>query len=124
SLPVRGCPSSSAWSDFLCDTWVWLVSLRLVHSSKSYLNRGHRSSGGVDLKASANRWCRVGSTGRCLTVVLAGYTPSWLPPFQSWVGRMGRGQKPPPQFGQTFVQDVSTHERQNVHSNEQIIASV
>src|SRR5438093_2555442 len=37
---------------------------------------------------------------------------------------MGREQKPPPQFGQTLSSTFSTQERQNVHSNEQIIASV
>jgi len=31
---------------------------------------------------------------------------------------------PPPQFGQTFLRIFSTHERQKVHSKEQIIASV
>jgi hypothetical protein len=35
-----------------------------------------------------------------------------------------REQKPPPQFGQTFSRVFSTQERQNMHSNEQIIASV
>src|SRR5262245_53798473 len=37
---------------------------------------------------------------------------------------MGRGQKPPPQFGQTFSKKLSTQSRQKVHSNVQIIASV
>jgi hypothetical protein len=37
---------------------------------------------------------------------------------------MGRAQKPPPQFGQTFSKMFSTQGRQNVHSNVQIIASV
>jgi hypothetical protein len=39
-------------------------------------------------------------------------------------GRTGRGQKPPPQFGQTLSRTFSTQERQKVHSNVQIIASV
>jgi len=39
-------------------------------------------------------------------------------------GRTGRKQKPPPQFGQTLCRTISTQERQKVHSNEQIIASV
>src|SRR3954466_7541020 len=47
-----------------------------------------------------------------------------FPPFQVFFGRIGRGQKPPPQFGQTFPKMSSTHERQKVHSKEQIIASV
>jgi hypothetical protein len=37
---------------------------------------------------------------------------------------MGRAQKPPPQFGQTLSRTFSTQERQKVHSNVQIIATV
>jgi hypothetical protein len=40
------------------------------------------------------------------------------------VGRIGRGAKFPPQFGQTPLSLFSTQSRQNVHSNVQIIASV
>jgi hypothetical protein len=47
-----------------------------------------------------------------------------LPSFQLVWGRFGRGQNPPPQFGQTSARTVVAHSRQNVHSNEQIIASV
>jgi hypothetical protein len=39
-------------------------------------------------------------------------------------GRIGRGEKLPPQFGQTPLSRLSTQSRQNVHSNVQIIASV
>ena len=39
-------------------------------------------------------------------------------------GRIGRGAKFPPQFGQTLLSLFSTQSRQNVHSNVQIIASV
>jgi len=39
-------------------------------------------------------------------------------------GLIGRGEKLPPQFGQRPSNRVSTQSRQNVHSNEQIIASV
>jgi hypothetical protein len=39
-------------------------------------------------------------------------------------GRIGRGLKLPPQFGQRPANTFSTQSRQNVHSNEQIIASV
>jgi hypothetical protein len=46
------------------------------------------------------------------------------PSFQARFGRIGRGMKPPPQFGHTFRITCSTHVRQKVHSNEQIIASV
>jgi hypothetical protein len=38
-------------------------------------------------------------------------------------GRTGRDVKFPPQFGQTPPSLLSTHSRQNVHSNVQIIAS-
>jgi len=38
-------------------------------------------------------------------------------------GRTGRGVKFPPLLGQTPASLVSTHSRQNVHSNVQIIAS-
>jgi hypothetical protein len=39
-------------------------------------------------------------------------------------GRIGRATKSPPQFGQRPPSRLSTQSRQNVHSNEQIIASV
>src|SRR5678816_1932856 len=39
------------------------------------------------------------------------------------MGRTGRGQKPPPQFGQTLCSTFSTQRRQKVHSKVQIIAS-
>jgi hypothetical protein len=39
-------------------------------------------------------------------------------------GRSGRATKLPPQFGQRPPSRLSTQSRQNVHSNEQIIASV
>jgi hypothetical protein len=38
-------------------------------------------------------------------------------------GRIGRGEKLPPQFGQRPFSRVSTQSRQKVHSNVQIIAS-
>jgi hypothetical protein len=38
-------------------------------------------------------------------------------------GRIGRGEKLPPQFGQTSLSLFSTQSRQNVHSYVQIIAS-
>jgi hypothetical protein len=38
-------------------------------------------------------------------------------------GRIGRGTRLPPQFGQMPPSTVSAHLRQKVHSNEQIIAS-
>jgi len=38
-------------------------------------------------------------------------------------GRIGRATRLPPQFGQRPPSLLSTQSRQNVHSNEQIIAS-
>ena len=73
--------------------------------------------------AAENCWCSCGFTGRHLTLVLAGDAPRWSPLFQSVLGQIGQGQKPPPQFGQTLCRMFSTQSRQNVHSNEQIIAS-
>jgi hypothetical protein len=46
------------------------------------------------------------------------------PGRHSVAGRMGRGVKPPPQFGQTLSSLCSTQSAQNVHSNVQIMASV
>jgi hypothetical protein len=43
--------------------------------------------------------------------------------INSAAGRIGRGAKLPPQFGQTPLSLVSTQSRQNVHSKVQIIAS-
>jgi hypothetical protein len=39
-------------------------------------------------------------------------------------GRIGRGTNPPPQFGHTLFNTVSTQWAQNVHSYVQIRASV
>ena len=71
----------------------------------------------------ANAAWAAPSTGRCRRNVDAGCPATELPLFQSVLGLIGRGVKPPPQFGHTFSSTCSTHSRQNVHSNEQIIAS-
>jgi len=68
------------------------------------------------LIAAENRACTAGSTGLCLTLVLAGSLPRKLSPFQFFDGLIGLETKPPPQFGQTFPKTVSTHVAQNVHS--------
>ena len=60
--------------------------------------------------------CATLSTGLCLIFVLAGCAPRKLSPFQFFDGLMGRGTKPPPQFGQTLSRMVSTQVAQNVHS--------
>jgi hypothetical protein len=46
------------------------------------------------------------------------------PGRHSVAGRIGRGAKPPPQFGQTLKRRRSTQSAQNVHSKEQMRASV
>jgi hypothetical protein len=46
------------------------------------------------------------------------------PGRHSAAGRMGLGTKPPPQFGQTLWSLFSTQSAQNVHSKEQMRASV
>jgi hypothetical protein len=46
------------------------------------------------------------------------------PGRHSVAGRIGRGTKPPPQFGQTLNSTLSTQSAQNVHSYEQIRAIV
>jgi hypothetical protein len=46
------------------------------------------------------------------------------PGRHSLAGRIGRGTKPPPQFGQTLESLSSTQSAQNVHSNVQMRASV
>lgn len=68
--------------------------------------------------------CAATSTGRCLTLVLAGSSPRKLSPFQFVNGLMGRGANPPPQLGQTSSSTSSTHCAQNVHSYEQMRALV
>ena len=73
--------------------------------------------------AAANASCTARSTGRCFTLVLAGYLSRQLSPFQFLEGRIGLGTNPPPQFGQTPPRIVSTQVAQNVHSKLQIRAS-
>ena len=54
----------------------------------------------------------------CTRSVEAGYFASFS------AGRRGRLTSSPPQFGQRPPSTVVAHDRQKVHSNEQIIASV
>ena len=60
--------------------------------------------------------CAAGSTGRCLILVLAGFLPKKLSPFQFFDGLIGLGTNPPPQFGQTLPRTLSTQVAQKVHS--------
>jgi len=52
----------------------------------------------------------------CLRVVNGGRLATDSPGRHSVAGRIGRGEKPPPQFGQTFRSTVSTQSAQKVHS--------
>jgi hypothetical protein len=80
-------------------------------------------SGGMIPTTLENCACATGSTGLYFTLVLAGSLPRKLSPFQFLEGRIGRGTKPPPQFGQTLPRTLSTQVAQNVHSYVQIRAS-
>ena len=53
---------------------------------------------------------------KCRRDVLAGCLASETPDRHSVFGRIGRGVKPPPQFGQTLCSTLSTQSAQNVHS--------
>jgi hypothetical protein len=61
---------------------------------------------------------------KCTRLVDAGCFATDNPGRHSVAGRIGRGANPPPQFGQTLCNLVSTHPMQNVHSYVQIRASV
>ena len=87
------------------------------------IGASHLFSGASFLIAAANTACASGFTGEQVTTVVAGRAPRKLSSFQLVSGRTGRGQNPPPQFGQTLLITCSTQVRQNVHSNVQIIAS-
>ena len=75
------------------------------------------------MEAAKATWSST-TTGRCLAAELAGYFPRKFPPFQSLDGRIGLGEKPPPQFGQTLPRTEATQFAQKVHSKLQILASV
>ena len=52
----------------------------------------------------------------CLRFVDGGCFATDSPSRHSVAGRIGRGAKPPPQFGHTFFTVFSTQSAQNVHS--------
>ena len=60
----------------------------------------------------------------CTRLPEGGRLPTHRPGRHSVAGRIGRGAKPPPQFGQTFDSRCSTHCAQKVHSKVQMHASV
>ena len=61
---------------------------------------------------------------RCTRFADGGRLATDSPGRHSVAGRIGRGTNPPPQFGQTFCSVVATQSAQNVHSKEQMRASV
>ena len=71
-------------------------------------------------------WTAISSNVKCSCTLLddGGCLAIDRPCRHSVAGRIGRGTKPPPQFGQTLSSVVSTHFAQNVHSYVQIRASV
>src|SRR6059058_2998003 len=83
----------------------------------------HRSCGGIsrsraECAATSSTLyfrCTRLSDGNCLVT----HTPG----RHSVAGRIGRGAKPPPQFGQTLCNLCSTQSAQNVHSYVQMRAS-
>jgi hypothetical protein len=61
---------------------------------------------------------------KCTRLSDGGCLPTHAPGRHSREGRIGRGTKPPPQFGQTLNSLFSTQSAQKVHSYEQMRASV
>jgi hypothetical protein len=96
---------------------------RLAMSIELRCRAPYRLAAGMSLIAAANFACAAGSTGLCLTLVLAGSLPRKLSPFQFFDGLIGLGTNAPPQFGQTFSRRLSTQPAQNVHSYVQMRAS-
>jgi hypothetical protein len=76
------------------------------------------------LMEAANALCDAWSTGFETTFAEAGTAVKQFSPRHRRAGRMGRAVNPPPQLGHTLSSISSTHVRQNVHSKEQIIASM
>jgi hypothetical protein len=90
----------------------------LVSSIGHRNSAGHdqRFSGGMELINAEKRACSAASSGLYLMALLGGSLPKKLSPFQFLEGLIGRGTNPPPQFGHTFRNTLSTHAAQNVHS--------
>src|ERR1700730_2920005 len=74
------------------------------------------------------RWecAEISSRGydRKIRLVEGGRFATESPGRHSVAGRIGRGSKPPPQFGQTLNSTLSTQSAQKVHSKVQMRASV
>src|ERR1700688_2451572 len=84
----------------------------------------HRSSGGISVIRAECAATSSRSNDRCTRLADGGCFPTDTPTRHSLFGRIGRLTKPPPQFGQTLNSFVSTQPTQNVHSEEQIRASL
>ncbi len=86
------------------------------------LSRRYRSSGGIVRMSSENLAWATGSTGRYLTLVLAGSMPRKLSPFQFREGLIGLGTNPPPQFGTHVAErfDARRAERAFIRTNASV----
>ena len=76
----------------------------------------YRSSGATSRTVLMNSASSARSHFKWTRCVEAGCLPRHTPGRRSVVGRIGRGTNPPPQFGQTLNNTVSTQLTQNVHS--------
>ena len=84
----------------------------------------YRSCGGMSRMLATKVAISSTSCDSVLRIVDAGCWARESPGLHSRAGRIGRGAKPPPQFGHTLESFVSTQLAQNVHSYVQIRASV
>jgi hypothetical protein len=83
-----------------------------------------RCSGGMSQTVRTKVASSVRPHFSCTRCVEAGRVSRLTPGRRSVAGRIGRCSNPPPQFGQTFSNTVSTHWAQNVHSKLQMRASI
>src|SRR6202035_5232156 len=84
----------------------------------------HRSFGGISLIRAECAAMSSRLKDKCTRLADGGCFTADTPGRHSLKGRIGLGTKPPPQFGQTLCSLLSTQSAQNVHSKEQIRASV
>ena len=76
----------------------------------------HNCSGLVSLTKQENSVISDAEYWVFTLVVDAGWRFKLTPSLNSDNGRIGLGEKPPPQFGQTFINTRLTQSEQNVHS--------
>jgi hypothetical protein len=92
------------------------IPVKRLGSSTAGPTASHRCSGAMSLMRPM---CGASSSrlnDRCTRLAEGGRFATDRPGRHSVAGRMGRGAKPPPQFGQTLSSLVSTQSAQNVHS--------